>query len=107
MASRKLGSALACLSAVVAVSLLPGASGQPAAVAAGGNDHAVAAQVGVQSLPPEVRAIMDHPLYRYARWSIYVADLATGAPLYDHQARELVVPGSVTKLFAGAAALDA
>jgi serine-type D-Ala-D-Ala carboxypeptidase/endopeptidase (penicillin-binding protein 4) len=50
---------------------------------------------------------MDQPLYRNAIWSIYVADLATGAPLYDYQGRELVVPGSVTKLFPGAAALDA
>src|SRR5262249_56365116 len=68
---------------------------------------ATGAQGGVEALPAEIRAIMEHPLYRYARWSIYVADLRTGAPLYDHQGRELVVPGSVTKLFPGAAALDA
>jgi len=106
MVSRKVRGALACLG-VVAVCLLPGASGQRGVVAAGGSDRAVAAQGGVEPLPPEVRAIMDQPLYRYARWSIYVADLATGAPLYDYQSRELVVPGSVTKLFPGAAALDA
>ena len=107
MASRKIGCALACLGAIVAVVLLPGPSAQPGAVAAGSSDRAIAAQAGVESLPPEIRAIMEHPLYRYARWSIYVADLATGAPLYDYQGRELVVPGSVTKLFPGAAALDA
>ena len=107
MGSRKLHRALTCLGAVVAVSLLPGASGQPDAAAAGGSGRAIAAQGGVEALPPEIRAIMEHPLYRYARWSIYVADLATGAPLYDYQGRELVVPGSVTKLFPGAAALDA
>jgi D-alanyl-D-alanine carboxypeptidase/D-alanyl-D-alanine-endopeptidase (penicillin-binding protein 4) len=92
---------------IVALSLLLGPGVQPGAIAAGGSGRAIAAQGGVQALPPEVRAIMDHPLYRYARWSIYVADLATGAPLYDHQSRELVVPGSTAKLFAGAAALDA
>ena len=107
MASRKVASALACLGVALSVSLLPGASGQPGGLAAGGSGRALAAQGGVESLPPEIRAIMDHPLYRNARWSIYVADLATGAPLYDYQGRELVVPGSVTKLFPGAAALDA
>jgi D-alanyl-D-alanine carboxypeptidase/D-alanyl-D-alanine-endopeptidase (penicillin-binding protein 4) len=107
MGSRKLHRALACLGAVVAVSLLLGASGQPDSAVAGGSGRATAAQGGVEALPPEIRAIMEHPLYRYARWSIYVADLATGAPLYDYQGRELVVPGSVTKLFPGAAALDA
>lgn len=101
------GCALAWLGAVVTAGLLVGASVGPGAAAAEGSEVAMAAQGGEQPLPPEIRAIMGHPLYRYARWSIYVADLATGAPLYDHQGRQLVVPGSVTKLFAGAAALDA
>src|SRR5262249_60029191 len=112
-------------SGVVVVSLRLGAGGEPGVVAArvsgaaggvvaaSGSGEArisgaeAGARGGVEALPPEIRAIMEHPLYRYARWSIYVADLRTGAPLYDHQGRELVVPGSVTKLFPGAAALDA
>jgi D-alanyl-D-alanine carboxypeptidase/D-alanyl-D-alanine-endopeptidase (penicillin-binding protein 4) len=105
MPSRIVGRALACLGAVVAVALLPSTTPQPGAPADSG--RALASQAGLQPLPPEIRAIMDHPLYRYARWSIYVADLATGEPLYDHQGREWVVPGSVTKLFPGAAALAA
>ncbi|HEY7059895.1 MAG TPA: D-alanyl-D-alanine carboxypeptidase/D-alanyl-D-alanine-endopeptidase [Chloroflexota bacterium] len=118
MISPKGRGVLAGLGALIAVCLLPGASAQPSAVgavagdrasamAAGGPEAAPGAQAGLEVLPPEVRAIMDQPLYRFARWSIYVADLATGAPLYDYQGRELVVPGSVTKLFPGAAALDA
>src|SRR3954447_7933312 len=107
MITRKLRGILACLGTVVAVGLLSGGSARPSAAAAGDSRAASDAQGGVQALPPEVRAIMEHPLYRYARWSIYVADLTTGEPLYDYQGRELVVPGSVTKLFPGAAALDA
>jgi serine-type D-Ala-D-Ala carboxypeptidase/endopeptidase (penicillin-binding protein 4) len=107
MARRTVGYALACLSAIVAVILLPGTNGQPGAAAAGGSGATTGAQGDVASLPPEIRAIMEQPLYRHAQWSIYVADLATGAPLYDYHGHDLVVPGSVTKLFPGAAALDA
>jgi D-alanyl-D-alanine carboxypeptidase/D-alanyl-D-alanine-endopeptidase (penicillin-binding protein 4) len=107
MASRTFGGALACLSAVMVVALVPWVMGPPGTVAAGGTDRMIAAQDGVDALPSEIRAIMQHPRYQFAQWSIYVADLATGAPLYDYRSRELVVPGSVTKLFPGAAALDA
>jgi serine-type D-Ala-D-Ala carboxypeptidase/endopeptidase (penicillin-binding protein 4) len=107
MASRKVTCALACVGAVIAVCLLSITGARPSAIAADGSSAAPGAQGGAAPLPPAVRAIMDQPLYRNAIWSIYVADLATGAPLYDYQGRELVVPGSVTKLFPGAAALDA
>lgn len=107
MASHEVGRALLSLGTVLATVLLPGASDQPGTVTADVSGAALEAQGGAAALPPEIRAIMEHPLYRYARWSIYVADLATGAPLYDQQGRELVVPGSVTKLFPGAAALEA
>jgi D-alanyl-D-alanine carboxypeptidase/D-alanyl-D-alanine-endopeptidase (penicillin-binding protein 4) len=50
---------------------------------------------------------MAKPIYQNSQWEIYVADLNTGAPLYDFNGRDLVVPGSVTKLFIGGAALGA
>src|SRR5436305_11598511 len=62
---------------------------------------------GLSSLPIEFQQVMAKPLYQFSRWQIFIADLHTGEPLYDFNGRDLVVPGSVTKLFPGAAALDA
>jgi D-alanyl-D-alanine carboxypeptidase/D-alanyl-D-alanine-endopeptidase (penicillin-binding protein 4) len=61
----------------------------------------------LSSLPPEFREVMAKPIYKFSTWQIYVADLRTGEPLYDFNGSDLVVPGSVTKLFIGGAALDA
>src|SRR3954467_2324341 len=50
---------------------------------------------------------MNRPRYRSSRWSLFVADRATGEVLYDYHGGDLVIPASTTKLFAAAAALDA
>jgi len=61
---------------------------------------------GSEALPAEIRAIMDAPLYRYARWGVCVVDLADGRTLYAVRADELFRTASLTKLFSAAAALD-
>ena len=58
------------------------------------------------NLPPEVRAIIEGPRYRYARWGIMAQDLQTGQTLCAYNAEQLFSPASVTKLFTAAAALD-
>jgi D-alanyl-D-alanine carboxypeptidase/D-alanyl-D-alanine-endopeptidase (penicillin-binding protein 4) len=58
------------------------------------------------NLPPEVRAIIEDPRYRYARWGIMAQDIRTGQTLYAFNADQLFGPASVTKLFTAAAALD-
>lgn len=88
--------------------LLGAASWLPLAVLAPAALHAQTVQAPDRSsLPPEFGEIMAKPLYQFAQWQIYVADLDTGEPLYDFHGHDLVVPGSVTKLFPGAAALAA
>jgi D-alanyl-D-alanine carboxypeptidase/D-alanyl-D-alanine-endopeptidase (penicillin-binding protein 4) len=58
------------------------------------------------NLPPEIRAIIEGPRYRYARWGIMAQDLQSGQTLCAHNADQLFSPASVTKLFTAAAALD-
>ncbi|MFN8532543.1 MAG: D-alanyl-D-alanine carboxypeptidase/D-alanyl-D-alanine-endopeptidase [Dehalococcoidia bacterium] len=58
-------------------------------------------------LPARVTAIMNGPLYRRSDWGLYLADRRTGEPIFEYRADQQVVPGSTTKLFAAAAALDA
>jgi hypothetical protein len=55
------------------------------------------------TLPAEMRAIMDQPKYRGARWGIYVADRKSGQVIYDLNGSQFFVPGSTTKLFSTAA----
>ena len=62
---------------------------------------------GPAPLPAAVQSLMDAPQYRNARWGLFVADRATGAPLYDLNGGALILPASTTKLFSTAAALDA
>lgn len=57
-------------------------------------------------LPPEIRAIIEGPRYRYARWGVMAQDIRTGQNLYAYNADQLFSPASVTKLFTAAAALD-
>lgn len=61
----------------------------------------------VPTLPPEARPIVDQPKYAFSRWGLHVADLKTGEVLYDWNSRERFLGASTTKLYAGAAALDA
>ncbi len=88
--------------------LLGAASSLPLALLA---PHALRAQTvqgpAESALPQAFKDIMAKPIYKFSQWQIYVADLDTGEPLYDYHGRDLVVPGSVTKLFIGAAALAA
>jgi serine-type D-Ala-D-Ala carboxypeptidase/endopeptidase (penicillin-binding protein 4) len=58
------------------------------------------------NLPPEVRAIIEGPRYRYARWGIMAQDIRTGQILCAYNDGQLFGPASVTKLFTAATALD-
>jgi D-alanyl-D-alanine carboxypeptidase/D-alanyl-D-alanine-endopeptidase (penicillin-binding protein 4) len=59
-----------------------------------------------EDLPPEIRAIIEGPRYRYARWGIMAQDIQSGQTLCAHNNDQLFSPASVTKLFTAAAALD-
>lgn len=59
-----------------------------------------------EDLPPEIRAIIEGPRYRYARWGIMAQDIQSGQTLCAHNTDQLFSPASVTKLFTAAAALD-
>jgi serine-type D-Ala-D-Ala carboxypeptidase/endopeptidase (penicillin-binding protein 4) len=87
---------------------LGAASWLPLVVVAPGAVRAqTAGTSGEQSLPSALRDIMAKPIYDLATWQIYAADLSSGEPVYDLNGSDLVVPGSVTKLFIGAATLAA
>jgi D-alanyl-D-alanine carboxypeptidase/D-alanyl-D-alanine-endopeptidase (penicillin-binding protein 4) len=49
--------------------------------------------------------VINGPNYKQARWGILVVDSQTGETVYGHNAEQLFVPASVTKLFSVAAAL--
>ena len=100
MPGRTLPETLAALGAALAARALAAGPGGERAGGAG-------AAPGPAPLPPAIRELMAGPQYRNARWSLYVADRATGEPLYDLTGGELVLPASTTKLFSTAAALDA
>lgn len=61
----------------------------------------------VPTIPSEARTVVDEAKYRNARWGLHVADLKTGEVLFDWNGDERFLGASTTKLFAGAAALDA
>jgi serine-type D-Ala-D-Ala carboxypeptidase/endopeptidase (penicillin-binding protein 4) len=50
--------------------------------------------------------VMQGPRYAGSRWFVHVSDRATGAPLYELNADQLVLPASTTKLWSTGAALD-
>ena len=58
-------------------------------------------------LPAEARKIVDEAKYKNARWGVHVADLKTGEVLFDWNGDQRFLAASTTKLWAGAAALDA
>jgi serine-type D-Ala-D-Ala carboxypeptidase/endopeptidase (penicillin-binding protein 4) len=60
-----------------------------------------------QPVPDDITAIMNAPRYQFSRWGLHVEDRATGEVIYDFRGNEWFLPGSTTKLFPGAAALDA
>ena len=57
------------------------------------------AQSEPSALPDAVAAIMGKPRYAQATWSLLVADVASGEPLYALRPDDLAFTGSVRKLF--------
>jgi serine-type D-Ala-D-Ala carboxypeptidase/endopeptidase (penicillin-binding protein 4) len=57
-------------------------------------------------LPDAALTVMQGPRYALSRWYVHVSDRATGAPLMELNADQLVLPASTTKLWSTAAALD-
>jgi len=58
-------------------------------------------------LAGEIKAVIDSPSYKGARWGILVVDTKTGQTVYARNADTFFAPASVTKLFSCAAALVA
>ena len=61
----------------------------------------------VPNIPAEARKVTDEAKYRNSLWGLHVADAKTGEVLYDWNGDHRFLAASTTKLFAGAAALDA
>ncbi len=61
----------------------------------------------VPNIPAEARKVVDEAKYRNARWGLHVADLKTGEVLFDWNGDQRFLAASTTKLWPGAAALDA
>ncbi|WP_052721595.1 D-alanyl-D-alanine carboxypeptidase/D-alanyl-D-alanine endopeptidase [Methanosarcina siciliae] len=57
-------------------------------------------------LPASVTEIMNDTKYDHAFWGILVEDLETGEIIYQLNPEKMFIPGSTTKLYTGAAALD-
>lgn len=51
------------------------------------------------SIPPEIRAIFNDPLYDGGFWALRVVDLETGKVIYDQRSDENIFIGSVRKVF--------
>lgn len=56
-------------------------------------------------LSEKVAEVTNRPEYRHARWGLLVVDAATGTPILERNADQIMVPASTTKLFSCAAAL--
>ncbi|HEY7428937.1 MAG TPA: D-alanyl-D-alanine carboxypeptidase/D-alanyl-D-alanine-endopeptidase [Gemmataceae bacterium] len=56
-------------------------------------------------LDAHIQEIIGRPEYKHSRWGLLVVDVDNGKPVCAHNADELFVPASVTKLFTCAAAL--
>jgi D-alanyl-D-alanine carboxypeptidase/D-alanyl-D-alanine-endopeptidase (penicillin-binding protein 4) len=59
------------------------------------------------SFESNLSTITSAPRYTHASWGIIIVDPATGKALYERNADQMYVPGSTTKLFSSAAALEA
>ena len=59
------------------------------------------------SFEGNLTTITSAPRYTHASWGIIIVDPATGTLLYESNADQMYVPGSTTKLFSSAAALEA
>ncbi len=51
------------------------------------------------SVPSDIKAIMDKPLYKGAIWGLRVSDAETGKPLFDLEPQHQFFIGSVRKVF--------
>jgi D-alanyl-D-alanine carboxypeptidase len=60
---------------------------------------AVTASAHGQSVPSEIKAIMDKPVYKNSIWGLRVVDLETGQPLMDLKPGYPFFIGSVRKVF--------
>ena len=58
-------------------------------------------------LPEGITAIIEGPHYAFSRWGIHVADRDSGEVVYDLNGNQRFLAASTTKLWPGAAALDA
>src|SRR3954471_7760583 len=67
----------------------------------------VRAQAPTPSLATKIDEVIKQPDYKHARWGILVVDTKTGETLYAHEAEQLFIPASTTKLYSCAAALMA
>jgi D-alanyl-D-alanine carboxypeptidase/D-alanyl-D-alanine-endopeptidase (penicillin-binding protein 4) len=56
-------------------------------------------------LAAQVEAVIHRPEYRQAHWGLLVVDAKTGETVYAHNAEQLFIPASTTKLYSCATAL--
>jgi D-alanyl-D-alanine carboxypeptidase/D-alanyl-D-alanine-endopeptidase (penicillin-binding protein 4) len=63
------------------------------------------AEQATRTLAERISEVINGPNYRQASWGILVVDEKTGETVYAHNADQLRVPASVTKVFSVAAAL--
>jgi D-alanyl-D-alanine carboxypeptidase/D-alanyl-D-alanine-endopeptidase (penicillin-binding protein 4) len=54
-----------------------------------------------------IEAIIEKPVYAHSTWGLMIVDLATGQVLLDQASAKMFVTGSVLKVYASGAALDA
>lgn len=64
-------------------------------------------ELPVSQVLPAVVQVVTSPEYQHARWGILLVDRNTGEVLQNHNAEQLFIPASTTKLFSTATALDA
>jgi D-alanyl-D-alanine carboxypeptidase/D-alanyl-D-alanine-endopeptidase (penicillin-binding protein 4) len=63
------------------------------------------AQEATDRWAARIQEVIGGPNYQQSHWGIHVVDTKTGETVYSHNAERLLLPASVTKLFAVAAAL--
>jgi D-alanyl-D-alanine carboxypeptidase/D-alanyl-D-alanine-endopeptidase (penicillin-binding protein 4) len=56
-------------------------------------------------LAAQIEAVIHRPEYRQAHWGILVVDAKSGETVYEHNAEQLFIPASTTKLYSCATAL--
>lgn len=59
------------------------------------------------ALPDSIQEILDQPRYEGATWSLVVTDVETGETFYSLNPDEMLLTGSIRKLFSVGVALDA